>query len=91
MPTLLIPASLRRHLPEPITEFQTDSPTVGTALRALCDAHPELTPSLFEDDRTLRSFVRIFVGEDPIDDLDGLETELGPRDEVLLLPPIAGG
>jgi molybdopterin converting factor small subunit len=91
MPTILIPAALRRHLPEPVAEFHTDAATVGAALTSLCEIHPELKPSLFEEDGSLRSFARVFVGEESIDTLDGLETELGPRDEILLLPPIAGG
>ncbi len=91
MPTILIPAALRRHLPNPVPEWKTDASTVGEALTSLCDTHPELKPSLFEENGDLRSFARVFVGEEDIATLEGLQTELGPRDEILILPPIAGG
>ncbi len=91
MPNIIIPAALRRHMPEPIFDFKTEATTVGLALKELCEAHPELKESLFSEEGQLRSFARVFVSEQDIEELEGLETQLGPREEILLLPPIAGG
>ncbi len=91
MPTILIPAVLRRQLPRPVTEVSIDAATVGEALTSLCYIHPELKPSLFKEDWTLRRFAKVFVDEEDIHILNGLNTKLAPEDEILILPPIAGG
>ncbi len=91
MPNVILPAALRRHMPQPASEVEVTADSVGDALQQLVARHPELKASIFDSDNQLRAVMRVFVGEEPIDALDGLATTLGPRDEVILQPPIAGG
>lgn len=91
MPKIILPAALRRHLAEPTSEVEVAAATVGAALQHLVELHPQLKPSIFTDDGSLRPVMRVFVGEESIEQLDGLDTALGPRQEVILQPPIAGG
>ncbi|QDT08440.1 ubiquitin-like small modifier protein 1 [Stieleria marina] len=64
---------------------------VGKLLDALTQQYPDLKPHLFDNDGELLSFVNVFVNDDNIRDLDGNATELGERDEVFLVPAMAGG
>jgi molybdopterin converting factor small subunit len=52
--------------------------------------HPGMKDRL-HDDKGVRRFVNIYVGEEDIRLLEGLETELKDGDEVSIVPAIAGG
>jgi molybdopterin synthase sulfur carrier subunit len=43
------------------------------------------------DEKGVRRFVNLYVGEEDIRFLDGLDTELKDGDEVSIVPAIAGG
>jgi sulfur-carrier protein len=64
--------------------------TVREALDHLLAQHPALSARLFADGR-LKRFVNLYVGDDDIRLLDGLDTELADGAELSLLPAIAGG
>lgn len=64
--------------------------TVGEALTNLAQQYPELKPHLFNGDE-LRTFVNIFIGEEDVRFLDGLDTEISPSDQLRIIPSIAGG
>jgi molybdopterin converting factor small subunit len=64
--------------------------TVGEALSDLTRQHPELEPHLFNDG-SLRSFVNVFLGEEDIRHLNGVETAVAEGDQLLIIPSIAGG
>jgi len=64
--------------------------TVDEALRDLTRQYPDLEPHLYKDGR-LRSFVNIFVGEDNIRSLNGIETPIAEDTRLLIIPSIAGG
>jgi len=90
MPTLRIPTPLR-----PYTGGQSDVPvqgqTVGEAVHSLLAQYPALKPHLMNAEGALRPFVNLFLGEDNIKDLSGLQTPLRPEDRLMLIPSIAGG
>lgn len=65
--------------------------TVDAALADLMDQYPNLKPHLFKGNGELRAFVNIFIGEDNIKNLQGLETTVGEDDELRLVPAITGG
>lgn len=90
MPTLKIPTPLR---PYAAGEAAISLPgsTVSAVLGALVDAHPQLKKHLFNETEQLRPFVNIFLGEENIDQLAGLDTELNNDDTLLIIPSIAGG
>jgi len=89
MVTILIPTALRAFTDRQ-SEVQVDGATVGEAVAALAAAHPDIKQHLYQNGE-LRSFINIFVGEDNIKNLDGLDTKLAPGTEIMLVPAIAGG
>jgi molybdopterin converting factor small subunit len=60
-------------------------------LHDLIARHPALQPHLYSSAGELRPFVNLFIGENNIRDLQGLETSIDSDDRVLLIPSIAGG
>ena len=63
---------------------------VGALIEQLEKDHPGIKDRLL-DDIGVRRFVNIYVGEEDIRFLDGLDTELKAGDEVSIVPAIAGG
>ncbi len=64
--------------------------TVGQVLDSLYERYGELRSRIAEDGG-LRRFVNVYVGEEDIRFLDGLETPVSDGDEVTILPAVAGG
>ena len=90
MPTLRIPTQLRT-LTEGAGEVTVDGSTVGEALKALEANHPGFGERLFDDEGKLRRFVNVFVADEDIRFLDGLETPVDDRTTVSIIPAVAGG
>ena len=57
----------------------------------LVTQYPTLRPHLFNGNAELRPFVNLFVNNENIRDLQGLETPLKEGDRLMLIPSIAGG
>ncbi len=64
--------------------------TVGEALSNLVEQHPDLRAHLFNDSE-LRSFVNIFLDDEDIRFMQGLDTEIAGDDSLRIIPSIAGG
>jgi adenylyltransferase/sulfurtransferase len=90
MPSLRIPTPLRAYTAGQ-SEIAVQGATAGEALNDLIAQHPALRPHLFNADGALRPFVNLFLGEENISELGGLETPLRVDDRLLLIPSIAGG
>lgn len=90
MPTLRIPTQLRT-LTGGAGEVTVDGSTVGEALKALDAAHPGFGERLFDDDGKLRRFVNVFVADEDIRFLDGLESPVDDKTTVSIIPAVAGG
>lgn len=90
MPTLRIPTPLR-----PYTSGQNEVPVRGSNVAQVMDdlvvSYPGLKPHLYNGEGSLRPFVNLFLGEDNIKDLQGIETPLKEEDRLLLIPSVAGG
>ena len=65
--------------------------TVGEALEALFAQHGELRERLCDEGGELRRFVNVYVGGEDIRFGDGLSTPVANRDEITVLPAVAGG
>ena len=87
---VIIPTSLRKYT-DGQSSISVQGDRVGDALEQLVATHPDLRPQLFDDSGELVSFLNVFVNDENIRDLDNTETALSPRDEILLVPAIAGG
>lgn len=90
MPQLKIPTPLRPYAGgESILTLEGGN--VGEVLTAAVDNHPELKKHLFDEKGQLRPFVNLFLGEENVNQLDGLQTEVSENDSLLIIPSIAGG
>lgn len=90
MATVRIPTQLRT-LSQGEGEVKVDGATVGEVLGALEAAHPGFRARLFGDDGQLRRFVNVFVAEEDVRFLDGLDTAVGEGQTVSIVPAVAGG
>ncbi|HLU09974.1 MAG TPA: MoaD/ThiS family protein [Oceanobacillus sp.] len=89
MPTIKIPTPLRVYTGNQ-AQVEVQGSTIGAVLDDLTTKYPELRPHLFND-KELRNFVNIFVGEEDIRFLNGLDTEVEETDSLRIIPSIAGG
>jgi molybdopterin synthase sulfur carrier subunit len=90
MATLKIPTPLRYYT-DGQAEVSVAGSDVATAMRNLVEQFPTLEQHLYSSKGELRAFVNLFLGENNIKDLQGLETPLSEGDTLRLIPSIAGG
>jgi molybdopterin converting factor small subunit len=90
MPSLRIPTPLRTYT-DGQAELDLQGSNVAEVMDDLVVRHPALRPHLFNGDGQLRPFVNLFLDEDNVKDLQGMETPLKAGDRLMLIPSIAGG
>ena len=90
MPTIRIPTPLRTYT-EGKNEVAVQGDNVAHALNDLTQQYPALQRHIFNDNGELRAFVNLFLNEDNVRDLQGLETPLGENARLMIIPSIAGG
>jgi len=88
--TVRIPTQLR-SLVDGASELTVDGDTVGDVLKALDAAHPGFGERLFDENGKLRRFVNVFVDDEDLRFLQGLDTPLTERSVVSIVPAVAGG
>ncbi len=64
---------------------------ISEALIDLTIQFPNIKPHLFNEGGELRPFVNIFIGENNIKDLQGIDTPIKDGERLMLIPSIAGG
>ena len=89
MALLRIPGALRL-LTANQAEVEVEAQTVRAALVALEAKHPGIGGKVMNG-ATVKPFIRIYVGPDDIEGLQGLDTPVTARDEISIIPAIAGG
>src|SRR5690606_568673 len=89
MATVRIPTVLRKHTGGD-AKVQADGGTVGEVFSHLVAQHPSLEDSLF-DDGALRGFINVYIDDEDVRYLDGLDSKVEPDDEVAIMPAVAGG
>jgi sulfur-carrier protein len=87
--TVRIPAALRT-LTGGADEVKAAGATVGDVLEDLEKRHPGLKDRLL-DEKGVRRFINIYVGEEDVRFTGGLKTELKTGDQISIIPAIAGG
>ena len=68
-----------------------DGASVREVIDALVATYPALAPTLLDRDGGINHFVNVFLNGTDVRHLDGLETPVGERDSLVLLPAMAGG
>jgi molybdopterin synthase sulfur carrier subunit len=64
---------------------------VGEVLRGLAEAHPGTEKQLFDADGALNRYVNIYLNDEDVRVLDGLDTSVSESDTIVILPAMAGG
>lgn len=89
MPSIKIPTPLRPYVGG-LAEVTVPGATVGEALQNLTTQYPDLRQHLYNGDE-LRNFVNVFLGEEDVRFLDGLDTQINESTGLRIVPSIAGG
>jgi molybdopterin synthase sulfur carrier subunit len=88
--TVRIPTQLR-SLSGGASEVAVEGGTVAEALAALDIAHPGFNDRLHDEGGNLRRFVNVFVADEDIRFLDGVQTVIKDGETVSIVPAVAGG
>jgi molybdopterin converting factor small subunit len=65
--------------------------TVGEVLLRLTTTYPGIKGQLLNDDGTLHRFLNVYVNDDDVRYLGGVQASIANNDEITLLPAVAGG
>ncbi len=90
MATIKIPPVLRASVGGE-REVSASGENVGEILRDLADTHPATATQLFSEDGELNRYVNVYLNDEDVRVLDGLDTVVSDRDTVVILPAMAGG
>ena len=64
---------------------------MGDVLHELSQTHPDTRTQLFADDGSLNRFVNVYLNDEDVRVLDGLDTVVASEDMLVILPAMAGG
>ena len=73
------------------TEVEAGGSNVGEVLRALTAEHPATEEQLFGPEGDLNRYVNVYLNDEDVRVLDGLDTAVSDGDTVVILPAMAGG
>jgi molybdopterin converting factor small subunit len=90
MATIRIPPVLRPSVGGD-REVSADGANVGEVLHSLAGAHPETQDQLFGSDGDLNRYVNVYLNDEDVRVLGGLDTPVGEGDTLVILPAMAGG
>ncbi len=91
MSTVKIPPVLRAVHRAARRRSSADGGNVGEVLHALADQHPSTKDQLFGEDGSLNRYVNVYLNDEDVRVLDGLDTAVKPEDTLVILPAMAGG
>jgi sulfur-carrier protein len=90
MATVRIPPVLRPQTGG-ATEVESAGANVGEVLRTLTAEHPATESQLFGEEGDLNRYVNVYLNDEDVRVLDGLDTAVSEGDTVVILPAMAGG
>ncbi len=88
--TVRIPTQLR-ELTGGAAEVSAEGATVADVLKDLEAKHAGFSERLFDEQGELRRFVNVFVADEDIRFLDGVNTDVADGSTVSIVPAVAGG
>jgi sulfur-carrier protein len=89
MPVVRIPTVLRKHT-DGQAKVEAAGGTVREVFGELTNDHPGLQDQLLDGDE-VRGFINVYVDDEDIRYLDGLDTPVGDDAEIAIMPAVAGG
>jgi molybdopterin synthase sulfur carrier subunit len=90
MATVYVPTPLRR-LTGGQSKVELDGSDVGSLIQAVDAQYPGVAEKVLDGDGNVKRFINIFVNDDEIRQLDGLNTPIAANDKVSIVPAMAGG
>lgn len=85
-----VPTPLRK-ITNDLSEVECDAETVGEVIENLERNYPGIKERLCDENGEIRRFLNIYLGEEDIRFLDGLNTKIVEEQELSIIPAIAGG
>lgn len=90
MAKIIIPTPLRKYTDQNRT-FDTEQENLSDAIRQFIDEYPEVKENLLDEDGNIRSYIKLYIGDEEVDPNKNGGIELGEDTEVSIVPAIAGG
>jgi sulfur-carrier protein len=90
MATIKIPPVLRPSVGGEKT-LSAEGANVGEVLRELAASHPATESQLFSAEGELNRYVNVYLNDEDVRVLGGLDTAVGKDDVLVILPAMAGG
>ena len=90
MSTIKIPPVLRGSTGG-AKEVEASGADVGEVLRALTAEHPATESQLFSESGDLNRYVNVYLNDEDVRVLEGLDTGVSETDTIVILPAMAGG
>jgi len=90
MATIKIPPVLRASVGGE-KEVSASGENIGDVLRDLASNHPATQSQLFSAEGELNRYVNVYLNDEDVRVLDGLDTLVGDGDTLVILPAMAGG
>lgn len=88
--TVRVPTQLR-SLTGGLAELQIDGSTVGEILGKIDSEYPGLGERIFDENGSLRRFVNVFLADEDVRFLEGLDTLVKENQVLSIVPAVAGG
>ena len=73
------------------TTIRVEGSTIGAVLSDVTERFPAVKGQLLNDDGTLHRFLNVYVNDDDVRYLGGVDAPVTDSDEITLLPAVAGG
>ena len=73
------------------TSLEVSGSTIGEVLTDVTTRFPDVKGQLLNDDGTLHRFLNVYVNDDDVRYLGGVDAPVADDDEITLLPAVAGG
>ncbi len=74
-----------------VATLEVEGTTIGEVLRTLTAAYPATQGQLLDENGALHRFLNIYVNDDDVRYIGGLEAPVADGDDITLLPAVAGG
>jgi len=90
MARIIIPTPLRKFTDSQST-FDANGSTIKDAVSELIEQNPSLKPHILDKNDNIRSFIRVYLGDEDINALNGEATVVTNSSIISIVPAIAGG